>query len=254
MRRRMPDLLALHGERDERRSVSSGTSNRQPVRQGRVSRVRRRTAARDAVNPEDEGTKAAAHYRARCSAAGESAARSCGSTDRAKRRAEPFGAASTRSSRIGSREADEFYDGAHSPEPHRHDERARRAPGVRRPALDQAVLSLRRQGLAGRRSRRSRASAEVATQRPQQRLDASLQPRRDLDAGQVGVSLVRGVGPRVSHDPVRAHRSGLRQGAARAVPARVVHAPQRAAARVRVGVLRRESAGPRLGRAGASTR
>ena len=36
--------------------------------------------------------------------------------------------------------------------------------------------------------------------------------------------------------------------------ARVVHAPQRPAARVRVGLRRRQPAGPRLGRAGASTR
>ena len=51
-----------------------------------------------------------------------------------------------------------------------------------------------------------------------------------------------------------AGRPRLRQGAARAAPARVVHAPERPAPRLRVGVRRRQPAGARLGRAGASTR
>ena len=43
-----------------------------------------------------------------------------------------------------------------------------------------------------------------------------LQPRRHLDARQVGVPLVRRLGPGVPHDPVRADRSRVRQAAARA--------------------------------------
>ena len=51
--------------------------------------------------------------------------------------------------------------------------------------------------------------------RAQPRVDASLQRRRHLDAGQVGVPVVRGVGPGVPLRPARARRLRLRQGAAR---------------------------------------
>ncbi len=110
------------------------------------------------------------------------------------------------------READEFY--------------AERTPGgvtddarlVQRQAfaglsVEQAELPLRRAALARRRFRPSRRPIPPAI-RPQPRLDAPLQLRRDFHAGQVGVSLVRGVGPGV---PLRGHgadRSRLRQGAA----------------------------------------
>ncbi len=91
------------------------------------------------------------------------------------------------------------------------------------------------------------AAARRAQARPQQGLDAPRRPRRDLDAGQVGVSVVRGVGSGVPLHRVRRHRSRVREGAARAPHARVVHAPQRPAPRVRVGLRRRESAGARVG-------
>ena len=64
-----------------------------------------------------------------------------------------------------------------------------------------------------------------APARPQPRLDASLQRRRHLDAGQVGVPVVRGVGSRVPLRPAGAGRLRVRQGAADADAARVVHAP-----------------------------
>ncbi len=73
------------------------------------------------------------------------------------------------------------------------------------------------------------------------------QRRRHLDAGQVGVPLVRRLGPRLPLHPARADRPGVRQGAARAADARVVHAPQRPAAGLRVGLRRRQPAGPCLG-------
>ena len=59
--------------------------------------------------------------------------------------------------------------------------------------------------------------------------------------------MVRGLGPRVPLHPARAGRPGVRQGAADPVAARVVHAPERPAARLRVGVRRREPAGARVG-------
>ncbi len=72
------------------------------------------------------------------------------------------------------------------------------APGAGRADLEQAVLSLQRGALAGRRPRpadrrRPRAAG------PQRRLAASLHAGRALHARQVGVSLVRGLGSGLSH-------------------------------------------------------
>ena len=47
------------------------------------------------------------------------------------------------------------------------------------------------------------------------RMDAPLQPRHHLDARQVGISVVRGMGPGFPHDPILENRSVLRQEAAR---------------------------------------
>ena len=56
-------------------------------------------------------------------------------------------------------------------------------------------------------------------------LDSSLQPGRALDARQVGVPVVRGVGPGVPHDPVRPAGPEVREKAAQPAAPRVVHAP-----------------------------
>ena len=82
---------------------------------------------------------------------------------------------------------------------------------------------------AGRRRRRAAGTA-------QQPLVAHVQLRRHLHAGPVGVPVVRRLGPGL---PLRGDRPGrprLRQGAAAAAAARVVHAPQRADPGVRVGL------------------
>ena len=89
---------------------------------------------------------------------------------------------------------------------------------------------------------------------PQPRVDAPLQRRRHLDARQVGVSVVRGVGPRVPLRPARARRPGLRQGAAHPAPARVVHAPERADPGLRVGASATSTRRCTPGPPGASTR
>ncbi len=92
------------------------------------------------------------------------------------------------------------------------------------------------------------AAAREPAGRTQRGVAAPLQPRRHLDARQVGVPLVRRLGSGVPDDPLRAHRSELRQGAAHPADARVVHAPERAAPGLRVRLRRREPAGARLGR------
>ena len=76
----------------------------------------------------------------------------------------------------------------------------RRPAGLRRPSLVEAVLLLRREGLARRRP----GAAGPAGKPPRgakRRLGTHPQPRRHLDARQVGVPLVRGLGPGLPHDP-----------------------------------------------------
>ena len=124
---------------------------------------------------------------------------------------------------------------------------ARRTAGLGRAPLVQAVLPLQRRRVAPGRSCRSDA-ASGAEAGPQRRLGGEpLQPRRPLHARQLGVPVVRGVGPRLPHAAVLRGGSDLREGAARPAPARMVHAPQRPPAGVRVGVLGRQPARARLG-------
>ena len=93
----------------------------------------------------------------------------------------------------------------------------------------------------------------VAQADPQHALAASELDARPVDAGQVGVPVVRRVGPRLPLRAARARRPGVRQGAALAAALRAVPASQRPDPGVRVGVLRPQPAGARVGRAGAST-
>ena len=122
----------------------------------------------------------------------------------------------------------------------------RHAPGAGGDALVEAVVPLRRPALARGRPRPA-AAAAGASPRPERRVGPSLQRRRRVDAGQVGVSLVRGLGSRVPHDRAGAGRSRLREGPAHPVPPRMVHAPERPDSRLRVGARGREPAGSRLG-------
>ena len=73
-----------------------------------------------------------------------------------------------------------------------------------------------------------------AVDRPQQRMDAAAQPRCDFDARQMGISLVRRVGFGVSPGGIGAGRFEIRQGSGGFVFARMVHAPQRSTAGVRI--------------------
>ena len=113
-------------------------------------------------------------------------------------------------------------------------------------ALVEAVLLLRPRSLAvgARLEPGARGFQPPFAQR---RLVPHAQQPHHLDAGQVGVSLVRGVGPRVPH--ARAVDGGrrVRQGAARADAARGVPAPERPDPRLRVELRRRQPAGARLG-------
>ena len=92
---------------------------------------------------------------------------------------------------------------------------ARRAPrlpaGDRRAPLEQAVLRLRRRALARAATRRSPPPPAARLRRAKPRVAAPLQQRGPLDARQVGVPLVRGVGSGVPLHPAGARRPGVRQ-------------------------------------------
>ena len=151
------------------------------------------------------------------------------------------------------READEFY--AASSQPISRDD----ARNVMRQAFAGLLWSKQFYHyvvarLAGRRSGRAAAAAGARKHGRNQRLDAPLQRRRHLDAGQVGVSVVRGLGPRVPLRPARAGRPRVRQGAARAAAARMVHASRTASSRPTNGRSATSTRRCTPGRRGASTR
>ena len=75
-------------------------------------------------------------------------------------------------------------------------------------------------------------------------------PRRRrcaVDAGQVGIPMVRRLGHGIPLRDVRDDRSGVREGSAAAAHARVVHASERAYPCLRMGVRGLQSAGARVG-------
>ena len=81
----------------------------------------------------------------------------------------------------------------------------------------------------------------------QRSLASHAQRRHHLDAGQVGVPVVRGVGPGLPRARADAGRRGLRQAAARPDAPGALPAPERADSRLRMELRRRQSAGARLG-------
>ena len=246
---------AVHRERDEHAA---------PLRHRRSASTRRTastttscTGARRGQSGAGIGTKAAAHYALIVPAGGRATVRAAVLAARSgalrRRPASPFADVRRASSTERRTEADEFY--AHGDSRPAVGRRARRdaaEPG--RPALVEAVLSLRRQGLARRRLRRSRRRRrERVIGRNHEwthlyNADVISMPDKweypwyaawDLAFHCVPLALVD---------------RRLREGAARADAARVVHAPERAASGLRMGVRRRQSAGARVGGAGASTR
>ena len=130
---------------------------------------------------------------------------------------------------------------------------ARAPPGAGGHALEQAVLLLRPRAMAARAQEPS-AARFLPARRAEHRMVPHAQCRRHLHAGQMGVSLVRGLGPGVPHDSAVAGGFRFRQGAAAADAAQSLCPPQRADSRLRVELRRREPAGARLGDASISTR
>ncbi len=73
------------------------------------------------------------------------------------------------------------------------------------------------------------------------------EPGHHLHARQMGIPLVRRLGPGLSYHRALDGRPRLRQAAARTDAQRELPAPQRSDSGLRVGLRRREPAGPRLG-------
>ena len=104
------------------------------------------------------------------------------------------------------------------------------AAGVRRDAVEQAAVRLRRGPLAGGRPDPA-DPAGVPRWRAQRPLGHLRRLRRHVDAGQVGVPLVRRLGPGLPLRRPRPSRPGVRQVPAAAAVPGVVPAPQRGPAR-----------------------
>ena len=172
------------------------------------------TARTDAVNPgEDRAPRSAAHYRLTVGP-GECQVDPAAAHRRRARRpaAQSNGNAAAP---FGSR-FDEVVPGAarrgrrvlrrRHPAVARRRRGQRHAAGPGRHALEQAVLPLRRRQVA--RRARLRPVQGDAQGRPAQRpLAPHVQRRRDLDAGQVGVPVVRRLGPRLPRPRPDARRS-----------------------------------------------
>ena len=191
----------------------------------------------EAVNPAKTGTKAAAHYTLDLPSGGSATLRLRLVATETK---DPFGGfEKIFDNRIA--DADEFYQ--------------RIAPS----ALTEDQRRVHRQALAGLlwskqyyyfdlerwlREHKSHPLLETARQR---RAEYGMVPhaerRRDLHAGQVGVSVVCGLGPGVPHDLTCPGGFRFRQGAAAADAAQSVLSPQRPDPGLRVELQRRQSAG-----------
>ena len=154
-------------------------------------------AARMRSNPDEKGTKAAFHYVLDIPAGGEAVIRLRLSAEQSAQ-PEPLTDAFDRTFAIRIREADEYY--------------ADRIPA----ALDVEERNVMRQAYAGllwskqffHFSVKDWLEGDPAQPAPPEgrRFGRNndwthrLQPRRDLDAGQMGISVVRRVGPGVPHD------------------------------------------------------
>ena len=230
----------LHGERDERRA-SLGAAEPLSVREGRVPPVRRAAARRGAVNPGEVRHEGRGPVRSRRAGRGLR-----GRPAPPRRRAADAGLRQgvRRDLRRASRRRGRVLRADHAALAHRG--RAARPPaGARRDALV-ASSSTSSTSTAGSGARRAPAPREPhgAAER---RLVPHVQRRRHLDARQVGVPVVRGLGPRVPHAVSLPRRLRLRQAAAPPDAPEPLRAPERADPGVRVELQRREPAGPRVG-------
>ena len=225
-------------------ATASGASPTRRTTRRTASTITSSPAAQDAVNPARSGTKAAVHYAltvapgAERVAAAAPAARPPRDLRRSVRR--------LRCRRSPTRQARgrRVLRRAHRRASLERGRRQRRPPGLRRAAVDQAGLRLRRRAVAERARHRARLGPSTDAQPA---LVPHVQRRRHLDARQVGVPVVRRLGPGVPRR--RRWRSSIptSRRSAGADAARPLPAPERPAARLRVELRRRQPTRARLG-------
>ena len=146
---------AVHRQRDERAARLRARATQPQAATSRTRSTATSSTASACVNPAQVGTKAALHYRFdACPPAARSSLRLRLADDGDL--ADPLDEVDAIVAQR-RREADEFYAAIHPPKA-TDDERLDPAPGVRRPALDQADLPLRR--------RRSGSTATTPTAPP----------------------------------------------------------------------------------------
>ena len=236
-----PELLFTENETNTRR-LYGYEGGAQYVKDGINDYVVRGDV--DAVNPAQRGTKAAAHYRLTVGA-GESVELRLRLTDTAGS-GDALGAEYDHVFEERKLEADEFYDMRHSGRPFGGCAECDAAI-VRRPAVVEAVLSIRRCGLAEGRPRAAAAAAGAAEAGRNHEwthlynADVISMPDKWEYPWYAAWDLAFHCVPLALVDPEFAKEQ------LDAAAARVVHAPQRAVAGVRVGVWRCESAGACVG-------
>ena len=189
---------ALHRERDQHRS-GSRHAEREPLRQGRHQRLRRARPARRG-QPRRHRHQGGGAPPARPSGPGRRRCSACGSPTGARAAQDPFAGFDER---VQARraEADEFYR-AITPPRSSEDDARRHAAGAGRHAVDEAVLLLRRRQVArGARRRPVRRAHGRTVAEP--RVGPHGQRPRHLHARQVGVPVVRGLGPGLPRDRPR---------------------------------------------------
>ncbi len=231
---------ALHGERNQQQA-SLRHRKRHALRQGRVQRVSRPSAARGGEPGPDRhegGGELQDDGRSRTDGCDPAAPhRRAGRGDPVRERVRRnVRRAAARGRRVLPIDHAAVVDRGRG---------ARDAPGVRGHAVDEAVLLLRRRPVA--RGAPGPPAARPDAPDPQPRVVSHGERPRDLDAGQVGVPVVRGLGSRLPLHRAVGGRPGFRARAARADAARDLHAPERPDPGLRVELQRRQPAGARLG-------
>ena len=236
---------AVHRER-EQCAASVGPAQRVSLRQGRVPRLRDRGAARGGESRQgrDQGRGPLRPRGARRRQQdGPAAAGGRQDQGRLRRLREDLQEPHRRRRRVLRADRAQIADRRSAPGA---------SPGAGGNAVGQAVLLLRPGALAAR-AQESSAARVRPPRRAQHRVVPHAQRRRHLDAGQVGVPVVRGLGPGLPHGRAGAGGFRFRQGAAAADAAQPVLPPERADSGLRVELQRREPAGACLRRRSGCT-
>ena len=196
-----------------------------------------------AVNPGKQGTKVAAHYKVNVGAGQSKVIRLRLSGTSAGQKGKPFGKPFDDVFADRLREADEFYK------------------SVTPPSVSEDAANVMRQALAGMLwskqffffdgdnwldEHNSNPLHTGYRSCPELGVVPHAERGHHLDARQVGVPLVRGLGPGLPHAAALDRGPRLRQAADGADAPRRLPAPQRPDARLRVELQRREPPGPRL--------